>query len=134
MPDDLVLCEPSGMTKVKRRFAIGNAFEAQVIEAYDKLWVRLVIPGAQTEPGIWSSKGAAEEAEWKHVVVGLHDRFKDVDPQDRVEWGRAALWWPEGWDYWGGVPEVLNQWIVLGTLDRQARSLNLEQVWNVTPN
>jgi len=78
MPDDLVLCEPSGMTKVKRRFAIGNAFEAQVIEAYDKLWVRLVIPGAQAEPGIWSSKGAAEEAEWKHVVVGLHDRFKDV--------------------------------------------------------
>ena len=94
-----------------------TAYEAHVIRAHDRVWIRLLDVRSARGIGYWS----------KDDSHGTNDDVVERTLEELVaalcrasQGGRMVsqlMYWPQGWSYWAFTPAPLSEYVVRGAYE-----------------
>ena len=80
----------------------GPGYDAVLIDSGERLWLGLIESAPDGVFNFWSTKlGESEPTSYRTLISELTRRLRLVhQSKDNVD--DALIFWPSGWDYWGG--------------------------------
>lgn len=93
----------------------GPGYDIAVIDSGEQLWLGLVEFSAGGILRFWSTKqDEAKQIPYQEIIVELENRLVLVS-QGQTSIDDALMFWPEGWDCWGGgVPMPISNYVRSG--------------------